>query len=82
MSACDLVGFLASGLVFLSFCMTSMTWLRIVGRRNIALNTYALHADLRPVLLLHAALLTMNARERALRLLQVIKGDTPGSPVE
>lgn len=57
----DLLGYLAAGIVFLTFCMRTMTALRIVGiASNLAFIGYALTADLMPILLLHGLLLPLN----------------------
>lgn len=57
----DLVGFAAGGLVFLTFCMTSMAALRIVAiLSNLAFIAYGFGAGLDPILILHGLLLPMN----------------------
>jgi len=57
----DALGYLAAGIVFLTFCMKTMLALRIIAiASNTAFIVYALAADLMPVLLLHAALLPLN----------------------
>jgi len=57
----ELAGYLACGLVFLTFCMKTLIPLRVLAiLSNIAFILYALGADLFPVLLLHAALLPLN----------------------
>ncbi|MEL6768812.1 MAG: hypothetical protein AAFP17_16640 [Pseudomonadota bacterium] len=59
----DLVGFAAGALVLLSFSMTSMLPLRLLGiGSNLAFIAYALMAGLLPVFLLHALLLPINLR--------------------
>jgi CRP/FNR family cyclic AMP-dependent transcriptional regulator len=64
----DLAGYTASALVFLAFYMKTMIPLRIVGiASNLAFITYAVGAQLYPVLILHAILLPLNS----LRLLQM-----------
>ena len=57
----ELAGYLASGLVFLTFCMKTLIPLRIVAvLSNVAFIVYGLAAGLVPVLVLHAALLPLN----------------------
>ena len=64
----ELAGYTASVLVFLAFYMQTMIPLRIVGiASNLAFITYAVGAQLYPVLILHAILLPLNS----LRLLQM-----------
>jgi hypothetical protein len=64
----DASGYIASGLVLLTFCMTSMRPLRMVAiASNVAFIAYALTAHLYPVLLLHSILLPLNAT----RLVQI-----------
>ena len=64
----ELAGYTASAFVFLAFYMKTMIPLRIVGiASNLAFITYAVGAQLYPVLILHAILLPLNA----LRLLQM-----------
>ena len=64
----DASGYIASALVLLTFCMTSMRPLRMVAiASNVAFIAYAITAHLHPVLLLHSILLPVNA----LRLLQI-----------
>ena len=64
----DLAGYTASAFVFLAFYMKTMIPLRIVGiASNLAFITYAVGAQLYPVLILHAILLPLNG----LRLLQM-----------
>lgn len=61
MTVAELVGYLASGLVFLTFCMRTMIPLRIAAiGSNLAFITYASMAGLWPVLVLHLVLLPMN----------------------
>ena len=63
----ELAGYTASVLVFLAFYMKTMIPLRMVGiASNLAFITYAVGAQLYPVLILHAVLLPLNC----LRLLQ------------
>jgi hypothetical protein len=64
----DLAGYSASALVFLAFYMKTMIPLRLVGiASNLAFITYAIGAQLYPVLILHALLLPLNC----LRLVQM-----------
>jgi len=57
----DAVGYLASGLVFATFCMKGMISLRLVAVcSNVAFINYGLGLDLVPVWLLHAILLPLN----------------------
>lgn len=62
------LGYLASGLVFLTFCMKTMIPLRITAIcSNAAFISYSLAAGLPPILLLHSILLPLNV----LRLYQM-----------
>ena len=64
----ELAGYTASMLVFLAFYMKTMIPLRVVGiASNVAFITYAVGAQLYPVLILHAILLPLNS----LRLVQM-----------
>lgn len=57
----ELAGYLACGLVFLTFCMKTLIPLRILAiASNVVFILYAIGAHLTPVLLLHAALLPLN----------------------
>lgn len=57
----ELAGYLASVLVFLTFCMKTIVPLRVLAiSSNIAFVVYAAADGLMPVLLLHAALLPLN----------------------
>ena len=61
MSLPEIFGYLASGLVFTSFCMKTMIPLRIVAiASNLAFMAYGLLLDLVPIFVLHAVLLPMN----------------------
>ena len=61
MTVAELVGYLASGLVILTFCMRTMIPLRIAAiGSNLAFIAYAAMASLYPVLVLHLVLLPMN----------------------
>ena len=64
----EIVGYLAAGLVFLTFCMKTMTSLRIVAiASNLCFIVYALTAQLTPILILHGLLLPLNV----VRLVQI-----------
>jgi hypothetical protein len=68
--AIDLVGLVASGLVFATFYMKDMLSLRVVALfSNVAFLVYGTGLHLMPVLLLHGALIPMNA----MRLWSVIR---------
>ena len=57
----EAIGWLASGLVLLSFLMTVMTRLRVLAAvSNVVFITYAVMAGLTPVLVLHIILLPVN----------------------
>jgi hypothetical protein len=57
----DMSGYLASALVLATFCMKSMRGLRAAAiASNFAFISYAVVADIRPVLILHAILLPVN----------------------
>jgi hypothetical protein len=57
----EAMGYLAAGLVFLTFCMRTMVSLRIVAiASNICFLVYALAAQLTPILILHGLLLPLN----------------------
>jgi CRP/FNR family cyclic AMP-dependent transcriptional regulator len=61
-AASDLLGYLAAGLVLVTFLAQSMTTLRAIAiASNVMFIAYALLARLPPVLLLHALLLPLNA---------------------
>jgi CRP/FNR family transcriptional regulator, cyclic AMP receptor protein len=64
----ELAGYTAAALVFLAFYMKTMIPLRVVGiASNVAFITYAVGAQLYPVLILHGILLPLNV----LRLVQM-----------
>jgi CRP-like cAMP-binding protein len=68
MSSGEFFGYIASGLVFVTFYMRTMLPLRLVAiGSNVAFITYALIDDLTPILILHGALLPLNV----LRLLEL-----------
>ena len=72
--ATELSGYTASALVLLTFSMQSMRMLRVVAiGSNVSFIAYAVMADLRPILVLHALLLPMNI----LRLRQTIQQHRP-----
>jgi hypothetical protein len=72
MGLLDAAGYLASGLVFLAFCMKAIVPLRIVAvASNMMFIIYGLGLDLIPVVALHCALLPMNCW----RLRQVTRPD-------
>ena len=57
MKTMDAVGYLAAGLVLATFCMRSMSSLRLVAlASNLAFIAYGYLGNLTPVLLLHALL--------------------------
>ena len=57
----ELIGYIASGLVFLSFCMKTLIPLRVVAiTSNIAFIAYGIGSGLIPILILHTALLPLN----------------------
>ena len=61
LSAIDGVGFAAAGLVLATFCMRSMSALRLVAvASNVAFMAYGYFGGLAPVLLLHTLLLPVN----------------------
>jgi hypothetical protein len=61
MTRWDVIGYLASGLVFASFCMRDIIPLRLVSVcSNLAFLTYGLALGLVPVWVLHALLLPIN----------------------
>lgn len=62
MSTVDCLGYLASLLVLVAFCMRGMVTLRLVAMAsNLAFIVYAAAAGIHPVLVLHAILLPVNA---------------------
>ncbi|HVV43517.1 MAG TPA: hypothetical protein VHC94_20900 [Nitrobacter sp.] len=61
MSKLDLVGYTASSLVFATFYMRSIVWLRVMGLcANVAFLTYGIGLDLIPVAVLHIGLVPVN----------------------
>jgi CRP/FNR family transcriptional regulator, cyclic AMP receptor protein len=76
-TAVDLLGYAASALVLLAFSLRSLVALRGVAiASNLTFIAYASAAHLAPVLLLHAALLPINAW----RLWQCAASRTPRGP--
>ena len=78
----ELIGYLASVLVFSTFCMKTMTRLRSVAiASNVVFITYGYLAGLYPVFLLHVVLLPLNIarlyqmRKLLARVRQASKGD-------
>jgi len=72
MECSELVGYVASALVFATFYMNSMTMLRVLAlTSNVTFIAYACLGGLFPILVLHIALLLLNAW----RLLQSMRGD-------
>jgi len=70
MDAPELIGYLASLLVLVTFCMSGMVALRAVAiASNVAFIGYAALAGISPVLVLHALLLPMNIY----RLLEAVR---------
>lgn len=62
MNANEWLGYLASMLVLVTFCMRGMVWLRAVAiASNVAFIAYAALVGIGPVMLLHVLLLPMNA---------------------
>ena len=70
MNTHELIGYLASLLVLMTFCMSGMVALRALAiASNVAFIAYAVLVGISPVLVLHALLLPMNAY----RLLQAVR---------
>ena len=68
----DLIGYLASALVLATFSMKSLRSLRITAiASNVAFISYAVIADMRPILILHCILLPMNV----VRLVQIVQSE-------
>jgi hypothetical protein len=71
MALAETLGYLACGLVLLTFGMRTMMTMRIVAiGSNLAFITYGLALDLSPIWALHLALLPLNA----CRLLELRRG--------
>ncbi len=65
----DVIGFAASALVFLAFCMRTLLPLRLVAiTSNLFFISYGLMAGLMPILVLHLLLLPMNVWRTAQQL--------------
>jgi CRP/FNR family transcriptional regulator, cyclic AMP receptor protein len=82
MSRVELVGYLASALVFATFYTKAMPALRLVAiASNIAFIVYGYLGGLAPIVLLHAGLLPLNAWRlcQMLRSQGKIGGATPGA---
>lgn len=68
----ELVGYLACGLVFLTFCMKRMLPLRVIAvASNIAFLVYGAGAGLLPIFILHATLLPLNLYRTAQNLNEI-----------
>ena len=64
----DIIGYIASALVLATFSMKSMRTLRSTAiASNVAFISYAVAADMRPILILHSILLPVNV----VRLVQI-----------
>jgi hypothetical protein len=73
MDTSEMVGYLASALVLLTFCMKTMMPLRLFAiGSNIAFIVYAAMAALHPVLVLHAILLPLNVY-RTVSLMRLLR---------
>jgi CRP/FNR family cyclic AMP-dependent transcriptional regulator len=69
----DIAGYVASGLVFCTFCMKTMIPLRIVAiASNAAFIVFSYSAGIYPVLILHAVLLPLNAY-RLMEIRQLVR---------
>jgi CRP/FNR family transcriptional regulator, cyclic AMP receptor protein len=79
MTAVDGLGFLAAGLVLLTFCMKRLVPLRAIAiTSNLAFILYGYRAGIQPVLMLHLVLLPVNL----IRLLQALSiSRKPGGAV-
>ncbi len=81
MSFGEAVGYLASALVFLTFCMRTMVPLRLAAiASNVAFIVYAAMESIHPVLILHTVLLPMNVWRTAqmLRLVRRVRTAAQG----
>ena len=66
----EVLGYVASGAVFVTFWMKSMIRLRVIGiASNILFFCYGVYGDLIPIMVLHGALLPLNG----LRLYQAVR---------
>lgn len=73
MALSEMVGYLASALVLLTFCMRTMMPLRLFAiGSNVAFIVYAVMAELYPVLVLHAILLPLNIY-RTISLMRLLR---------
>jgi hypothetical protein len=73
MNTFDIFGYIACGLVFLTFMMKEMMPLRLVALcSNAAFLVYGLGLDLKPVLFLHLTLMPLNGW----RLVQIFREDS------
>ncbi len=73
MKITEALGYLASGLVFLTFCMKTMIPLRIIAiGSNLAFICYSLAGGLIPILILHGILLPLNT-VRLFQMHQLLK---------
>jgi hypothetical protein len=75
------VGYLASALVFATFCMRTMVPLRLAAiSSNIAFIVYGVYGGIYPVLVLHAVLLPMNIwrTSEMMRLVNKVKAAAKG----
>jgi len=79
----EMLGYAASLLVFITFCMKTLLWLRIVAiASNLAFIGYAVGAQLYPILILHGVLLPMNIYRlwEHFTLIRRIQRATKGNP--
>jgi CRP/FNR family transcriptional regulator, cyclic AMP receptor protein len=78
----DAIGYLASILVFATFCMRTMIALRVAAiGSNICFIVFGVAAHVYPVLLLHVVLLPLNAG-RTLEMMRLTRrGGSEGRPV-
>jgi len=77
----DALGYLAAGIVFLTFCMKTMLTLRVIAIvSNIAFIAYALAAGLTPILVLHGALLPMNVARLVQMQIHVRRASAAAQP--
>ncbi|MGA9412229.1 MAG: cyclic nucleotide-binding domain-containing protein [Roseobacter sp.] len=68
----ELIGYLACGLVFLTFCMKGMLQLRMIAvASNIAFLIYGAVAELIPIFVLHATLLPLNLYRTAQKIKEI-----------
>lgn len=82
MSRVDLLGYVASASVLLTFCMTTMLPLRIVAIcSNVLFATFGALAHIYPVLVLHVALLPVNVA-RLVQVLRLFRNITTAPPPE